>query len=177
MSERAGWHQRGERGSLLGMRFIAFFYRWVGWQVAHFFVYPVVVYFFTTDRSGRRASLEYLRRVRAADAASLDREPTMRDVFRHYMEFGTTILDRIGFWLARRDDFDFSIKGAEELEWVVEQRCAVSNRGEHQRRRCLSLGARGWWATQSFFEDTAKPISVSGGDAGEWVGGLGNPDF
>ena len=131
MSDQSAWHLREERGSLLGMRILAWFYRWIGWRVAHVFVYPVVTYFFLTDRSGRRSSLEYLRRVRAAGAIGFDHDPSWRDVFRHYMEFGTTILDRIGFWLARREEFDFTIKGIEELERVVKEGRGAVVLGSH----------------------------------------------
>jgi predicted LPLAT superfamily acyltransferase len=113
------------------MRIVAFCYRWVGWRVAHLFVYPIVTYFFLTDRSGRRSSLDYLRRVHKAGATGFEREPDWRDVFRHYMVFGTTILDRIGFWLARREDFEFSIKGVEALEWVVEEGRGAVVLGSH----------------------------------------------
>ncbi len=113
------------------MRIVAWFYRWVGWRVAHVFVYPVVTYFFLSDRSGRCASLQYLRRVRAAGAIGFDRDPSWRDVFHHYTEFGITILDRIGFWLARREDFDFTVKGAEELDRVVEEGRGAVILGSH----------------------------------------------
>jgi predicted LPLAT superfamily acyltransferase len=113
------------------MRIVAWFYRWIGWHVAHLFVYPVVTYFFLTDHAGRRSSLEYLRRVRAAGASDLNRDLTLRDVYRHYLEFGTTILDRIGFWLARREDFDFSVKGGEALDWVVEEGRGAVVLGSH----------------------------------------------
>lgn len=131
MNEEGAWHVQSERGSLLGMRTVAWFYRWIGWHVAHLFIYPVVTYFFLTDRAGRRSSLEYLKRVRAAGATELDRDLSWRDAYRHYLEFGTTILDRIGFWLARREDFEFTVKGTEALEWVVDEGRGAVVLGSH----------------------------------------------
>lgn len=120
MTDSAGWHQQGERGSFVGMRFVAWFYRWVGWRAARLFVYPVVAYFFLTDRKGRQASLDYLGRAQAVGAAGLKFELGSRWVFRHYLEFGFSILDRVGFWLADEDEIECSVKGREVLEKIVE---------------------------------------------------------
>ena len=110
---------------------MAWFYRRAGWRVARLVLYPVVAYFFLTDTAGRRASLEYLRLIRAAGTSGFSGEPSMRHVLQHYLEFGITILDRLGFWLARREDFELSIKGREHLDWVVEQGRGAIILGSH----------------------------------------------
>jgi len=133
VSGNSGWHEREERGSGLAMRFTAWLYRSVGQRLAALLVFPVVAYFFITDPSGRRASRNYLRRVYklTGGAGELDREPTWRHSFRHYMEFGTTILDRVGFWLGRRGDFDLRIVGEEHLKWVVREGRGAVVLGSH----------------------------------------------
>ena len=125
------WDRSRERGSLLGMRILAWFYRRVGWRAAHLLLYPVVAYFFITDRLGRRASIAYLRRIQAAGSNSIPKEPSLRHVFLHYMEFGTTILDRLGFWLARTEDFEFSVDGSEHLDWIVKEGRGAIILGSH----------------------------------------------
>lgn len=127
------WHRREERGSILALRFAAWLYRTVGKRIAGLLVFPVVTYFFLTDPAGRRASLDYLRRVYTVTGGVgiLAHEPGLRDVFRHYLEFGKTIVDRMGFWLRRRDDFQLKIFGEEHLKKVVEDGRGAIVLGSH----------------------------------------------
>src|SRR5262249_48127902 len=57
------WVSAAERGSILGMRFVVWCYRALGRRFCQLLILPVVLYFFATDRKGRRASLRYLRRL------------------------------------------------------------------------------------------------------------------
>lgn len=120
MSEPA-WHQRTERGSLSGMRFVAWFYRTIGHRFASWIVGPVVLYFFLTDRRGRAASRAYLERVArtAEGAAKVGAEPGWRASLRHYLAFGQSVLDRVGIWLGRSEDFSVVVRGIEHLEAMV----------------------------------------------------------
>jgi len=113
------------------MRFVAWFYRWVGRGAARLLVYPVVSYFFLTDRIGRRASLEYLERVQAAGAVGLKVRPGLRTVFRHYLAFGVSIMDRLGFWLADTGEFEYSVKGREVLEKIIREGRGAVVLGSH----------------------------------------------
>src|SRR5262245_23884800 len=100
------WLSVAERGSLLGMRFVVWCYRLVGRRLCQLVIMPVVLYFFLSDRGGRRASLRYLRRLydRPGGREALGRRPTWWHSFLHYREFGLSILDRVGFWLGKADD-------------------------------------------------------------------------
>jgi predicted LPLAT superfamily acyltransferase len=102
----ASWLSVAERGSILGMRFVVWCYRLLGRRFCQLLILPAVLYFFLTDRTGRRASLRYLRRLyaRPGGALALGHRPTWWDSFRHYRECGLSILDRVGFWLGRDDD-------------------------------------------------------------------------
>ena len=73
----ARWSQIAERGSLWGMRFVAWSYRTFGRRIAEALIHVIVAYFFATDPKGRRASLAYLRRVyRSEEGRSrIGREP------------------------------------------------------------------------------------------------------
>jgi predicted LPLAT superfamily acyltransferase len=113
------------------MRILAWLYRWVGWRAARLLVYPVVGYFFLTDREGRKASLDYLGRVKAAGRAGPEFEPGLRLVFRHYLEFGLSILDRLGFWLAGADEIACNVKGREVLEKIVKDGRGAVVLGSH----------------------------------------------
>ena len=45
--------------------------------------------------------------------------PGQAQVFQHLLSFGTSILDRMGFWLGAREDFDLEIHGMELLDAVA----------------------------------------------------------
>ena len=129
----AGWQERPERGSKLGMRITVACYRWLGRRLARLLVLPIVAYFFVTDAAGRRASLAYLRRVFATPegARALGVQPGRRHVFRHYLEFGLAILDRVGFWLGDPGSFELRVHGGEELERVRREKRGALVLGSH----------------------------------------------
>jgi predicted LPLAT superfamily acyltransferase len=115
------WHRRGERGSLWGMRLTAWLYRYVGKGLARLLLYPIVAYFYLTDRRARAASLDYLCRVYATEEGrgTLGSPPGQLQVFRHMMEFGIVTLDRLGFWLGRLGDFALECEGLLFLDEIA----------------------------------------------------------
>jgi predicted LPLAT superfamily acyltransferase len=123
VTRSAAWHRRGERGSALGMRITVWLYRAVGRRAAEWLLRPIVAYFFLTDRLARRASRAYLERVYAIPegARRLGRAPGPRLVFAHLLAFGTSLLDRVAFWLGRRSDFDLELRGDEHLARIVQE--------------------------------------------------------
>ncbi|MGH0035906.1 MAG: hypothetical protein ACQGVK_12845 [Myxococcota bacterium] len=121
MSDGTDWHRTGERGSIVGMRITAWLYRRVGKGLARLLLYPIVAYFYLTDRRARAASLAYLERVYATEEGrrALGSPPGRRQVFRHLMEFGTVTLDRLGFWLGRLGDFELECEGLLFLDEIA----------------------------------------------------------
>jgi predicted LPLAT superfamily acyltransferase len=124
---------QAERGSTLGIRITVWTYRRLGRRIATLLVYPTVGYFFLTAGSVRRASRRYLERLYASPggARALGGAPGTRHVFRHFLEFGLTILDRVGFWLGKDSDFDFHVHGREQLNRVVEEKRGALILGSH----------------------------------------------
>ena len=117
------WLSVAERGSILGMRFLVWCYRLLGRHFCRLLILPVVMYFFVTDRAGRRASLRYLRRLyaRPGGREALGSKPTWRHSFRHYLEYGVSILDRVGFWLGRDEDFAITLRGESHFARLREE--------------------------------------------------------
>lgn len=153
MNAARPWHQQVERGSAAGMRFTAWLYRRLGRRTASVLVLPIVAYFFSTDAAARRASREYLRRVAAAPggAAVVGTDPGIAQVFRHFLTFGLSIFDRVGFWIGRRADFQLDVRGAEYLDRVI-----------HEGRGALVLGSHlGSFDAMRLLGSTAPiPINV-----------------
>ena len=104
------------------MRLIAKIALTFGREVAAALVYPICAYYLLFSPRARRASRDYLRRVR----------PSARwiDSFRHYRCFAMTILDRVFLQAGRLDLFAIENEGGE----IVEHYFAA-------RESCLLIGA------------------------------------
>jgi predicted LPLAT superfamily acyltransferase len=120
------WSHIAERGSLLGMRCAVWCHRAFGRRAVLALAQFVVAYFFLTDRSGRKASREYLRRVWSTPEgrAALGRPPGLWQSFLHYRQFAISIVERLSIWFGEGDDFTFDVKGNEHAD-----RLAAEHRG------------------------------------------------
>ena len=106
------WLTRGERGALLGIRFVFWFATVFGRWPARQFVRLVGTWYAWSDRAAATASADFLRRVHG-------REPTRREVHSHIRRFALVSLDRI-FLLQQRDRaFVFNQTGNEHLRQLV----------------------------------------------------------
>ena len=146
------WHARRERGSELGIRIVVGLYRLCGDAIARPLVGAIVAYFFATDRRARAASRAYLARVRAAggSATGISDPPRVREMYRHFLEFGTSMLDRAGFWLGRQGRFSVTLEGREELD-------RVTDAGEG----AIVLGAHlGSFDVMRVYASNASPIEI-----------------
>lgn len=108
------WSQVQESGALIGIRIMFFTYRWVGRWAFTLLLYPVISYFYLTKKTARQASEDYLTRVREHGALPLS-ESIQRQSFRHFLQFGRGLLDKLAAWTGafqykdvgfhNRDDF------------------------------------------------------------------------
>lgn len=89
------WAAMAERGTSWGLRFLLAVYRLCGRRACLIAMRPVVFYFFLAGAERRRASLDFLGRVRALKG---EPAPTWRDGFRHYLDFATKALDTFVGW-------------------------------------------------------------------------------
>ncbi len=99
MSEKVQhWSSMQERGSLLGMRILLWVYRLAGRHILLIVLFPVVLYFYLTGSSSRRASQRFLQRAHAID-------PTVPVGWwaglRHFLNFASSAFDKIDAWLGR----------------------------------------------------------------------------
>ncbi len=96
------WAGKAELGSALGMRFLFEVSRRLGRLPFRIVLLPVVAYFFLTRPSKRKASREYLERLRAFQGrdgkASGPNGPNRISVFRHFLVSGEGVLERILAW-------------------------------------------------------------------------------
>jgi predicted LPLAT superfamily acyltransferase len=87
-----------ERGDAASMRLLYAAYRRFGRRTFSLLLYPIVAYFLATSGKARRASSDYLRRVRAHLAALSRPLPRRLSTFWHFVEFGHSILDKSAMW-------------------------------------------------------------------------------
>lgn len=92
----AAWATTAERGAFAGLWTLAVIYRLLGRTLCVAVMAPVVFYFYLTGRSQREASLDYLRRVKAAGA---EVDTGWWAGLRHAMTFAGGALDRFAGWL------------------------------------------------------------------------------
>lgn len=90
------WATMGERGSKLGLWFLAIIFRLFGRNVCLAVMSPIVLFFFLTGGEQRRASLIYLRRAR--DAGLIAGHVGWVLSFRHFFAFAAAALDRLAAW-------------------------------------------------------------------------------
>lgn len=121
MTDTPAWYTVQERGSMVGMRIVVWLYRIVGRRTAKLLLHPIVAYYFLTANEARRASFKYLQRVYATPGGdqALGSPPSSRHVFRQFLEFARSLLDRVGFWLADAEAFRIMIRGREHLDRVA----------------------------------------------------------
>jgi len=121
------WYLRPERGSVLGLRIMMLFYRLCGKFLTRVLLYPVVVFFFLTDRAGRRHSREFFERVyrSSANDSVLKRPPGIWDDFKRFYNFGSSMVDRLEVWGGSSWLANVRWHGLEHFENLQEQDGAV----------------------------------------------------
>lgn len=91
------WADIGESGTVLGMRFLFWIYRWFGRWAFTLCLYPVVLYFYVFRGDSRRASIDYLNKVQRLGGI-----PQQADLrwwsFKHFIAFGQSSLDKLAAW-------------------------------------------------------------------------------
>lgn len=107
MAERttsSHWARIEERGIYLGLRLMLGVYRLLGRPFFSALLMPVMAYFFMSARTARQASRHFLARVHqmphgpGALGIAPGSKPGWSASFRHFYEFGQSILDKIAAW-------------------------------------------------------------------------------
>lgn len=104
----AHWSQQRERGAYWAMWFSLQGYRLLGPRLLRVLLYPIIAYFYLTNRPARIASKDFLQRVYRSGGA-LARPPGAVAVYRHFYAFGESLIDRLASWAGamQRSDVEF----------------------------------------------------------------------
>jgi len=90
----AHWATLGESTWIAGIGLLAWVHRWFGRAPFRLLLLPVLVWTLLAQPSARRASRQYLQRLQAAHGA-LGHPVAARDILRHFVAFGETLLDKL----------------------------------------------------------------------------------
>lgn len=110
------WAQQKEVQGLWGMRFMLLVWRVLGRRAFSLLLYPVVAVYWLLARDARRASKNWLARVRTTLAARHLPLPAGLNSYRHFLRFGEAMLDKVAGWRGELHfgrDVEFA-PGAEE---------------------------------------------------------------
>src|SRR5437868_935431 len=118
------WKAQRERGSQLLLRFMVWLTLTFGWRAGYALLYPITAYFVLFSGKAQAASRAFLR-------IATVREPSIRDVFRHYFTFSSTILDRPFLLTGRIEDYDIRVFGLDALKAQVDAGTGLFLLGAH----------------------------------------------
>jgi predicted LPLAT superfamily acyltransferase len=138
------WTAAPERGSTAMLRLMLWITSALGWWAGHLLLYPITTYFLASSPRQRSAARRYLDR-------ALGRKARLRDLFRLYFAFASTILDRLWLVTGRTRDYRIEVHGLEALRALVDA-----------RRGCLLFGAHfGSFEALRAVADAGCPVEVS----------------
>ncbi|WP_368283109.1 glycosyltransferase [Klebsiella variicola] len=92
------WARQQEVKGLWGMRLMLLVWRLLGRKAFSLLLYPVVGVYWLTASTARRASRNWLARVRDQLAVRQLPVPARLNSYRHFLRFGEAMLDKIASW-------------------------------------------------------------------------------
>ena len=128
MSQEAHrWHLKPERGSEFGLHFMLWLYQLMGKHLTRLLLYPVVVYFYLTDRTARKHSRVFFERVyrNPGENSALNQPPSEWDSFKRFYNYGCALVDSIEVWSGTQWFANVTWHGLEGIKWLNEQKAGA----------------------------------------------------
>ncbi|MFL0798856.1 MAG: hypothetical protein K6L80_00285 [Agarilytica sp.] len=113
------WSNVGEAGTYSGILFLLWVHKLFGRGVFSLALYPVMAYFILFRGVARRASLDFLHTHYLCFPGYWQRQPGYRDVFRHFIAFGQSILDKMLAWTASMSESEFIVGDRKALDQLL----------------------------------------------------------
>lgn len=99
------WASISEAGALSGLRAMVWIHAHLGRTVFNIVLVPVMAYFIVRRPDARRASRDFLRKVKRQYPDSLKGNANLWLSFRHFLAFGQALLDGIIAWMEPPSEF------------------------------------------------------------------------
>lgn len=155
------WARQQEVKGLWGMRLMLLVWRLLGRKAFSLLLYPVVGVYWLTAATARRASQQWITRVREQLAARQMPIPPTLTSYRHFQRFGEAMLDKIASW---RGELQFGrdvvfTEGAEETLNISDPRgklLLVSHLGDVEACRALAQLQGGKTINALVFSENAQ---------------------
>jgi predicted LPLAT superfamily acyltransferase len=149
----AAWRVAPERGSVPLIRFMAQASVRLGRAPSRGVLRVGAAYFFLTGGDARRASRKFLSR-------ALGREPTLREIFRHFFTFATTVHDRVYLLRGPSGVLEVEVHGAE----VFDAQGAVlmgAHFGSFEAMRAAGRNLGHRRVAMAMYEENARKITAA----------------
>lgn len=157
LGQGTAWTGVPERSSPSVLRLMYWICRRLGRRPGRVLLPFIVGYFLAFAPEARRASRRYLRRVTGGKVG-------LRDSFRHFWTFASTILDRVYLLADEFDRFDIHLVGEETIaEAVADPRGAFllgAHFGSFEVIRAVGRRIPGLRAAMVMYEDNARKINA-----------------
>lgn len=131
VSKSLHWASIGEAGALAGLRFMAWTYRLLGRVGFNIVLAPAMLYFLLRRPVARRASQDYLRRVKRQYPDSLSGKAGLWMTFRHFLAFGRSLLDKYIAWTGEPAGIEVRQQDADLMHSIIESRKGIVLVGSH----------------------------------------------
>jgi len=117
---KKSWSEIEEATSVFGMRFMFMVYRLLGRFVFSLFLFPVIAYYYITQPAARLASKEFLLRIQKLEE-KYQKVSLNRLSYRHFLQFGNSLLDKLAVWAGKVDLASVSYSGREAFMQTVDK--------------------------------------------------------
>ena len=117
MNQENNWAFIKEKGTLTGMKIMLIAYRTGGPILFRIFLFPVVFFYFFFKSDLRKNSIDYLLRVEK----KIDNLPKVNFLlsFRHFLEFGSSLIDKFSVWMGEIKIDQVNIHGSELFDELI----------------------------------------------------------
>lgn len=156
---RAEWARRPERSNALALRFMAWVSLRLGRPAARGLLYLIAVYFLLFSPAARRASADWLRRVRGEAGW----QPGWRDLFRQFLSFASVVHDRVFLVNDQYHLFDIHLHGDALMNDMRQRGRGVMLMGAHMGSfevlRSLGRQQPGLRVVMAMYKENAQKIN------------------
>ncbi len=106
------WASMTEAGTYYGIMFFAVVYRCFGRWMFTVCLWPAMAYFVLALGEQRRASIDFLQRIKAHRPDAIPGDPGIWRSYRHFLAFGQAMLDKLIGWTGRLRESDIDLENA-----------------------------------------------------------------
>ncbi|PSU89485.1 acyltransferase [Photobacterium kishitanii] len=166
------WSSRGERGTVLGIKFLLSIYSLLGRKVVNGLLKVVIGYYYLTSKTVRHASEQYLQQLQHYAEQQQLQLPNDLSSYQHLLSFGHTTLDKLAAWKGDYNANNLTIHGQHHFDNIVASKQGVVILGSHlgnlelcralsQRHKNIKINALVFTEHAARFNNVMKTINPS----------------